>query len=182
MNKVVFLSNLLLILLLFSTNNLLAQQAQYPIVKGFGGIYEIEESIDPDPEQHYKIVIDLKTLQPDKSNINPGLDNVARMMNLHGLGGVRPEKLDVSVVVHGSATETILNNEGYQRKNGVGNPNLDLIDALIDAGADLYVCGQSLLARGYAREEVNSDVKIGLSMLTVVTTHMHKGYQLLVFD
>jgi intracellular sulfur oxidation DsrE/DsrF family protein len=88
----------------------------------------------------------------------------------------------VTVVVHGSATETILNNQGYQRKNSVNNPNLKLIGALRDAGAELYVCGQSLLARGYPQDEVNSQVKIGLSMLTVVTTHMHEGYQLLVFD
>lgn len=163
-------------------NNLKAQDAQYPIVRDFGGIYEIENSINPDTDLEYKIVVDLKTLQPDKNSINPGLNNVARMMNLHGLGGVRAENLNVVVVVHGSATETILNNKGYQRKNGVGNPNLKLIDALKDAGADFYVCGQSLLARGYPQEEVNAEVKTGLSMLTVVTTYMHDGYKLLVFD
>lgn len=171
-----------LLLFLFSFGKLQAQEAKYPVVRDFGGIYEIENSINPDTELEYKIVVDLKTLQPDKNSINPGLNNVARMMNLHGLGGVKAENLNVVVVVHGSATEIILNNKGYQRKNGVENPNLELIDALKDAGADFYVCGQSLLARGYPQEEVNAEVKTGLSMLTVVTTYMHNGYKLLVFD
>lgn len=171
-----------LLILLISTGTVLAQQAKYPIVKEFGGIYEIPNSINPDSELNYKIVIDLKTLQQDKGSINSGLNNVARMMNLHGLGGVKPGNLSVAVVVHGGATEAILNNAAYQRKNGVNNPNIKLMKALKEAGAELYVCGQSLLARGYEQDEVHTEVKVGLSMLTVVTTHMHDGYQLLVFD
>jgi intracellular sulfur oxidation DsrE/DsrF family protein len=180
MKKIVLISCLFLSLI--SMNRLQAQQAQYPIVKDFGGIYEIENSIDPDPEQHYKIVIDLKTLQPDKNKINPGLNNVARMMNLHGLGGVREGNLSVIVVVHGLATETILNDDGYRRKNGVDNPNISLIDVLEAAGAEVVVCGQSLLGRGFHQTEVNSEVEIALSMLTKVTELQHKGYHLLVFD
>lgn len=163
-------------------NSLMAQEAKYPIVKEFGGIYEISNSINPDSELNYKIVVDLKSLQQDKVKINSGLNNVARMMNLHGLGGVTAENLNLAVVIHGGATEAILNDAGYQRKNELKNPNIKLINALREAGADLYVCGQSLLARGYDQDEVHADVKIGLSMLTVVTTHMHNGYQLLVFD
>ncbi|MFO7847177.1 MAG: DsrE family protein [Balneolaceae bacterium] len=159
-----------------------AQNAQYPVVQNFGGIYEIPGSTNPDPDLEYNIVIDLKTLQQNKEEINPGLNNVARMMNLHGLGGVSSENLNVVVVVHGGATETILTGDGYRKKNGAEHPNLKLIQALIDAEAEIYVCGQSLISRGFEEKEVNHDVSIGLSMLTVVTEHMHKGYQLLVFD
>ncbi|MTI89691.1 MAG: hypothetical protein FH748_17200 [Balneolaceae bacterium] len=67
-----------------------AQDAQYPLIKGFGGIYEIQNSISPEPNMEYNIVVDLKTLQRDKESINHGLNNVARMMNLHVLGGVKP--------------------------------------------------------------------------------------------
>ena len=176
------LTSLVLIFLITSFTETSAQEAQYPIVSDFGGIYEITGSVQPDSELEYKIVIDLKTLQEDKNQINPGMNNVARMMNLHGLGGVSNNNLKVVAVVHGGATETILTNEGYRRKNGISNPNLELITALEDAGAEIYVCGQSLLARGYDQAEVNPDITIGLSMLTVVTEHMHKGYRLLVFD
>lgn len=174
--------SLLTLILLATYASANAQQAQFPIVDGYGGIYEIPGSVQPDPQIEYKIVIDLKTLQSGKVQLNAGLTNVARMMNLHGLGGVSSENLHVVVVAHGGATEAILSNARYKSKNGVDNPNPELISALKEAGADIYVCGQSLLSRGYEQEEVNPDVTIGLSMLTVVTEHMHKGYQLLVFD
>lgn len=160
----------------------LAQKGANPIIKNFGTVYEIEGAVNPDPEIEYKIVVDLKTLQRDKESINPGLNNVARMLNLHGLGGVKSENLNVVVAIHGGATDVILNNEAYQRKYELDNPNMKLIDELKEAGVELYVCGQSLLARNYEHEEVNPQIKIGLSMLTVVTTYMHKGYHQMVFD
>jgi intracellular sulfur oxidation DsrE/DsrF family protein len=57
-----------------------------------------------------------------------------------------------------------------------------LIDALKEAGAEVYVCGQSLLARQYAFGSVNPEVKTGLSMLTTYTTYVQNGYVPLVFD
>ena len=172
----------LTILLIPITAPALAQNAQFPIVDGYGGIYEINGAAGPDKGIHYKIVIDLKSLQTNKEQLNQGLNNVARMMNLHGLGGVSEENLSVVVVAHGGATESILTNARYRKKNGVDNPNIPLISALKEAGAEMVVCGQSLLARGYEQDEINPAVTIELSMLTVVTEHMHKGYQLLVFD
>ncbi len=172
----------LLILLITFSVSAEAQKAANPIIKNFGTIYEIENAVNPDPNIEYKIVIDLKTLQRDKESINPGLNNVARMMNLHGLGGVKPENLNVAVAIHGGATDVILNNEAYQNRYELDNPNLKLIDELKAAGVELYVCGQSLLARQYEQDQVNEKIKIGLSMLTVVTTYLHKGYHQMVFD
>jgi len=166
----------------FLLADLNAQTAKFPVVDGFGGIYEMPGSTNPDSNIQYKIVIDLKTNQPEKGAVNPGLNNVARMMNLHGLGGIAEENMSVTAVVHGPATETILNNDGYRRKNGVDNPNIALIDALEAAGAEVVVCGQSLIGRGFPQSEVNTDVEIALSMLTAVNELQHKGYYLMVFD
>ncbi|MBD3615280.1 MAG: DsrE family protein [Gracilimonas sp.] len=173
---------LLLLPLFLFTSNIFAQEAHFPIIKNFGGIYEIPESVNPNPDMEYNIVIDLKTLQQDKESLNPGLNNVARMMNLHGLGGVKEESLSVVVVVHGGATDIVINNEAYQKRYKLNNPNLELIDTLNEAGVEIYVCGQSLLAREYGFDEINPQVTKGLSMLTVFTTYMNKGYKPLVFD
>lgn len=166
---------------LFIFTSLHAQQAKYPIIEGYGGIYEIEGAVNPNPDMKYKIVVDLKFLDRDKESVNRGLDNVARMMNLHGLGGVKAENLEVAVVIHGGATDVILTNEVYQKRYEVDNPNLELISTLKEAGVEIYVCGQSLLAREYELDEVNPDVSIGLSMLTVFTTYMNNGFVPLVF-
>lgn len=171
----------LLIIALFSIT-LLAQEARYPIVKDFGGIYEIPNALNPDTDIEYKVAIDLKTLQRDKESINPGLNNVARMMNLHGLGGVKPEHLEVAVIIHGGATDVVLTNEAYQQRYELDNPNIPLIAALKEAGVEVYVCGQSLLGRKYEHNQVNQEIVIGLSMLTTFTTYMHKGFVPLVFD
>lgn len=159
-----------------------AQEAKHPIIKNFGGIYEIPDSIDPDEDRIYKIVVDLKTLQRDKSSVNPGLNNVARMINLHGLGGVDSDSLKVSVVIHGGATDVTLTDEAYRKRYEMDNPNIELLDELTEAGFEVYVCGQSLLARQYAYTEIDGNIRIGLSMLTVYTTHVLDGYVPLVFD
>lgn len=166
-----------------SASTLYSQEAQFPIVKGFGGIYEIDgvdlplEGMDGE----FRIVIDLKSGPSNKSELNSALNNVARIMNLHGLAGVPKEKLKVVVVGHALATQSLLTNEGYQRKNGVDNPNLALISALKDAGAEIRICGQSLIGRGFAQDEVNPEVSIRLSMITEVTRLVRDGYQLLIF-
>jgi intracellular sulfur oxidation DsrE/DsrF family protein len=171
-----------LLFAIFLMQTTLAQVAQYPIVKGFGGIYEIEGATNPDSELEYNIVIDLKTMQRDKESINRGLNNVARMLNLHGLGGVSANSINVAVVVHGGATDTIIDNAAYQKRYELDNPNISLISALKDAGVEFFVCGQSLLSRQYAQDEVNTEVTIALSMLTTFTTYMHNGFVPLVFD
>lgn len=171
-----------LLFMISPKQGLAQQEARYPLVKGYGGIYPIPDAELPSQGEMYRVVIDLKAKQTDKTLINPGLNNVARMMNLHVLGGIAPMNLKIAVAVHGEATESILTHEGYRRKNGIDNPNIELIEALEEAGAEIYVCGQSLLSRGFAYEEVNPEVRIALSMLTTVTDHQNKGYHLLQFD
>ncbi len=153
-----------------------------PIIDDFGTIWDLKETLKPDPNLEYKIVIDLKSKITNPSEINPGLNNVARMLNLHGTGGIPNDKLLITVAVHGLATPSILNNAGYEKKFGVKNPNLKLIDQLVDSGVNIYVCGQSMVARGYSFDNVNENVKPALSMLTVVTEKMMNGYGLLVFN
>lgn len=178
-------NNLLYLLLaIFSTTSIgvVAQTPANPIIKDYGTIYGIENSLQPDKTKEYKIVIDLKASNDNFDRVNKGLINIARMLNLYGAGGVQKEKLKVAVAVHYTATPIILNNTGYQKKYGVDNPNLKLIKQLKAAGVEMYVCGQSLVARKYAFEDVNPQVITALSMLTVVTEHTMEGYTLLVFQ
>lgn len=158
------------------------QEAQFPIVKGFGGIYEIPEATErPDPKAEYKIIIDLVSGSEDPTNINRMVDNVARMINLHGLEGVPKENIKVKVAIHGGAIFSILDDRYYQKLYGVDNPNLLVYQALKDAGVDIYICGQSLLARDMKTDDVWEEATIALSMLTTLTTYIPKGYILLKF-
>lgn len=167
---------------LLSTQIGWAQTPANPIIKNYGTIYAIDKVAPQDTDLDYKIVVDLKSSNENFEKVNSGLNNVARMLNLHGVAGVPKYKLKVAVAVHYTATPIILNNAGYQKKYGVNNPNLELINELKEAGVELFVCGQSLVARKYAFEDVNPQVETALSMLTVVTEKAMSGYQLLVFQ
>jgi len=175
---------LYLLLAIFSTTSfgVVAQTPANPIISDYGTIYGLEKSLQPDKNKKYKIVIDLKGANDNFNQPNKSLINVARMLNLYGAAGVPKENLKVAVAVHYTATPTILNNVGYQKKYGVDNPNIELIKQLKDAGVNIYVCGQSLVSRKYSFEDVNTDVTTALSMLTVVTEHAMEGYSLLVFQ
>ena len=172
----------LLSFLLLGSLSAYSQTPVNPIIKDFGTIYSIDNAQLPAKDKDYKIVIDLKASNADYSKVNRGLINVARALNLHGAGGVPAERLHMAVAIHSTSTPIVLNDVGYQKKYGVDNPNLKLIDQLKEAGVDIYICGQSLVARKYAFEDVNPDVKIALSMLTVVSEHTMNGYSLLVFQ
>lgn len=159
-----------------------AQTPQFPIVKGYGGIFEIPNATErPDPSLEYKIIVDLASGAEDNKQISRWVDNVARLMNLHGLAGVPKEKIKVKVVIHGGAIFTLLNDENYQKRFEVANPNLKVFEALKEAGADIYVCGQSLIARNLKSEDLWPGVTIAHSAMTTITTYVPQGYVLLRF-
>ena len=173
---------LLSIIALFVSFSLHAQEAQFPLVKGFGGIYEIPEATErPDPDGEYKIIVDLVSAAEDPAKINRMVDNIARMINLHGLSGVAKDNMKVKVAIHGGAIFSILNDQQYQKIYGVKNPNLPVYQALKDAGVDIYICGQSLIAREFETTAVWEEATLALSMLTTLTTYVPEGYMLLKF-
>lgn len=172
-------------LILISTlgcSTLFGQSAQFPIVKDYGGIYEIPDATErPDPTLSYKIMVDLSTAAEDNKQISRWVDNVARLMNLHGLAGVPKAALKVKVVVHGGAIFTLLNNAQYQERFQTDNPNLKVYEALLEAGADIMVCGQSLIARKMVTKDLWPGVRVAHSALTTITTYVPQGYVLLKF-
>jgi len=159
-----------------------AQTAQYPIVKGYGGIFEIKDATErPDGTLEYKILVDLASAAENDKEISRWVDNVARLMNLHGLAGVTKEKIHVKVVVHGGGVFTLLNDAKYQEKYQVDNPNLKVYEALREAGAEIMICGQSMVMRKLSKEDLWPGVKIAHSALTTITTYVPQGYVMLKF-
>ncbi|UJP65032.1 DsrE family protein [Mongoliitalea daihaiensis] len=158
------------------------RQALDPIVKGFGKVYEIPEATElPNSDQKFNIIIDLVSAAENPAQINRMVDNIARMINLHGIGGVQATQLQVKVAVHGGAIYSILNDEFYRKLYGVNNPNLPVYEALKDAGVEFYICGQSLLARDMQSSDMWDGAEMALSMLTTLTKYVPQGYMLMRF-
>ena len=177
-----FFASAIFCLALFATQFSFAQDAQFPLVKGFGGIYEVPDATErPDGSLGYYILVDMTTAATDDAEVSRWVDNVARMMNLHGLAGVSKDRMHVKVVGHGGAISTLMNNEVYQKRYSVDNPNIPVYKALEAAGVEILVCGQSMRARNLEKADLYDGVHVALSALTTVTTYVPKGYTVLKF-
>ncbi|NOT74055.1 MAG: DsrE family protein [Cyclobacteriaceae bacterium] len=159
-----------------------SQSRVNPVIKSTGGVFEIPYAVEkPDPKMVYNIVIEVERPSEKPDTINWALNNVARMLNLHAIGGVPSKNMNVVIAIHGGATYTAMDNASYLSKYKVDNPNLKLYKELEAAGVKIFVCGQSLIGREVDRNKLVPEVKVATSMLTTLTTYQMKGYALLKF-
>ncbi|WP_296618276.1 DsrE family protein [Marivirga sp.] len=173
------------ILILFTLTCLpvLAQDAQFPIVKGFGGIYEIENVVEQlEDGKQVKIIVELVSGNESPEEYSFWVNNIARLMNLHGIEGVSPALLDVKVIVHGPAVLDLLSHGNYFEKYRIPkNPNTPVLEALDEAGAEIIICGQSLIMRDLGRNEIWEKTQVATSALTTITKNVADGYVLIKF-
>lgn len=156
-----------------------AQDWQYPVIKGYGGAVAIPDAaVQPRKDLEYKVIFDLTGGAEKPDEVNPGLERIARFINVYDLAGIPPRKLKLVVSVTGPATPAILDGEHYRARFHVENPNLGLIEQLAKAGVRFYVCGQALAGMRVDPSWVNPYVTRALSALTVVPTYELQGYVL----
>jgi intracellular sulfur oxidation DsrE/DsrF family protein len=172
---------LVFVLLLVSVSSF-SQSRINPVIKSYGGIFDIPYAQEkPDPTLEYNIVIEIERASDTPDSTNWALYNVARLINLHVMGGVPKEKLHIVLAIHGAAAFSVMDNKAYKAKYGVDNPTLKLFKELDQAGVKMFVCGQSLIARKIDQNSMVPEVKIATSMLTTMTTYQLKGYAALKF-
>ncbi|MCF8033582.1 MAG: DsrE family protein [Desulfarculaceae bacterium] len=155
---------------------------EHPVIKAAGEVVSLPKAeVQPDSAISYKIVFDITKGKAAKGKLIPGLAKVARLINVFASAGVKPGKLALVLVIHGPATEAALAPAAYEKKHGFANPSLALIDQLKQVGVKLYVCGQGLKEHGIAHRDVNPQIEIALSALTVLPTYQLRGYAFLPF-
>jgi len=170
---------LLIVLLPFIS---IGQERLNPVIKSYGGIFDIPyATVKPDPSLEYNIVIEILSAEESPSAVSTALDNVARLMNLHAVGGVPLEKMHVVVALHKEAVFTLMDKESYKKEFKTENPNLLLLQELQQAGVKIVACGQSLLKRKVDYQKLAPGVEVATSMLTTMTTYQLKGYAALKF-
>lgn len=154
-----------------------------PIIKNYGRVLDLEDiEVTPDPDREYKILIELVHDMDNPDKLNFSANNIARLINLHAVGGVKKENLKVAVVVHAFATHSTINNEAYLKKYEVESPYIGLYKELSEAGVELVVCSQSLNLFGHQPEDVMDGFKIATSALTAVSTYQLRGYAYFKWD
>ena len=149
-----------------------------PVIEKYGPVFDVPGAdLTADPSAVYKVAFDVTETPDDKLAVNPGIVSLARFLNLYARAGVPVKNLQLALVVHGAATKDVIGHPGYRTRYGADNPNLELLAALVDKGVRVYVCGQAMIARGVARDELGPDVKVAISATAALLELQSEGYR-----
>jgi intracellular sulfur oxidation DsrE/DsrF family protein len=146
-----------------------------PAIANYGKVVRLPTA-EQQPRDGSKIVVDV-TKGGDPGELNAAIEKVARFVNIYCGAGKSPAKVNVAVVLHGDATLTALNADAYSKRfETKGNPNLDCLHELHEAGVEILVCGQSLIGKGSKPEEVVVFSEVAVSALTTLVNLQADGY------
>jgi hypothetical protein len=73
----------------------------YPLVPGHGGVVPLPRAAEQ-PRKGAKAVFDV-TADAKPGEVNAGLEQVARLLNLYGAAGLKPGDVKIAAVCHGAA-------------------------------------------------------------------------------
>ena len=147
----------------------------YPLVPGHGGVVPLPRAAEQ-PRKGAKAVFDI-TADAKPGEVNRGLEQVARLLNLYGAAGLKAGDVKIAAVCHGEADKAVLSDAAYfARFKVAANPNLPLIRDLKEAGVEVFVCGQSLHELGFKAEEVAEEVPVADSAMLVLVNKQADGY------
>jgi intracellular sulfur oxidation DsrE/DsrF family protein len=156
-------------------------QTTLRLVPDFGAYHEVPDPFEkPDPTTRYKVVFDVSQTTRTPGVVHQGLERVARMVNLLNRHGVKLQPGDIIVTMHGPAAKTALTAPAFAKRfKDEANPNAELIKQLTAAGASVRLCGQSMVSAGFARDEINPDVKVDIAAITTMATYQLRGYAII---
>lgn len=160
----------------------------FPVIKGspLCGVIPIDQITNkPDPNKEVKLIFDFtKASTPGKQaeSINAGLEEIARVMNLHVAAGVPKEKLKTIIVFHSGAIFSVMNDNYYFDNYKAGNPNADILSQLKSAKTEMIICGQSLALRDIAQSNLFDYIQVAFSAKTTITKYLQEGYILNVIN
>lgn len=150
-------------------------QFLFPRIKEFGKVVKLPNAVDQ-PRDGSKLCVDV-TGGGAADSINPAIEKVARYINIFAGAGKKPANVRITIILHGKATLTALNDEAYAKKFQTdGNPNIPLFAKYKEAGVEILVCGQSLAHSGQSQDEVADEVGVAVSALTVNVNRQLDGY------
>jgi intracellular sulfur oxidation DsrE/DsrF family protein len=161
----------------------LVATAQYPLLKGskWSGVLPVENPTEiPDTNKEYKLLFELTAKNKDSlsNEINESLDEVARVINLHGASGIPAKNIVPVIVIHGPGLEMVKTNAAYQKRHKIDNPNLKLVADLEKLGAKFIACGQAMAFFDVHKEDLLPEVKITVSAQVVLSNYRSQGYSL----
>jgi intracellular sulfur oxidation DsrE/DsrF family protein len=152
----------------------------YPFFSGSTsmGVVPVENPSFPYPHKgKTKLAFDMAR-EAEKGQVNGGIEEVMRIINLHGAAGVKKSDLDVYVIFHGPGAASFLDDDLFNKQFQANNPNLPLIKQLQDAGVKLVVCGQTLGLRNMNIAAFPDGTLTSYSARTAISDLVQRGFML----
>jgi intracellular sulfur oxidation DsrE/DsrF family protein len=137
-----------------------------------GPVAPTEADFNPPQGQAFRVVFDVARAG-EEGQESPHLGKVARFLNMLGPEGLDPRPLTIVVVIHGAAVGDITDE--------ARNTQRDLVQALLEEGVRIVVCGQSLAGLEVPRSALIDGVEVALSAMTAHASLMEEGYHSMPF-
>ena len=95
----------------------------YPIIPKVGGVVPRPNATEQ-LRKEAKVVFDI-TADAKPTDLNKGLERVARLLNLYGSAGLKASDVKIALVMHGETAKSVLASDIHRSKFGTDkNPNL----------------------------------------------------------
>ncbi len=124
----------------------------------------------------YKVAWDVTEGPAKPEDATAGFSRPANFLVMADENGLARTNVHLAIIVHGTATPTLLTNEAYKAATGKDNANIALLQALHDAGVQIIVCGQALVNRKVPRDQLLPFVKVANSATIARATLHAQGY------
>ena len=145
-----------------------AEFATGPVFDSYGPVADVEMTYPIPAGATFRHSFDVAE-RADDGEPNATLVSAARFLNMHARAGVDPGRIELAVVVHGSAVHDV---------SGPDSASAELVQLLIEQGVTIVVCGQSAAYRNVDADDLLPGVKLALSAMTAHALLQQKGYTL----
>jgi len=133
-----------------------------------------------DKDTKYKAVYDIHS-GDEAAGISRGLYYARGLIEAFEKQGVKPEQLDIHLVLHGGAAKFLLTEEAFQDVSGdpfAVNLNAKIVQDLIDLGVSVEICHSKMKSKGWLAEDVLPNVMIVHDGYTRLVKLQNDGYAL----
>lgn len=139
-----------------------------PVIEDYGPVADIDVTQPVPKDVVLKHSFDVAE-QADDGSLNRTLVSAARFINMHARAGVDTDRINVAVVVHGTATHDV---------SGLDSASAGLVAALIEHGVRIIVCGQSAAYYDLTTDDLLPGVEMAVSAMTAHALLQQQGYTL----
>ena len=119
------------------------------------------------------------TVDGGGAEVNRGLGQADAFIDIMLEAGVSEDRVTVAVVVHGDAVFDVVDGERHRAHVGDSqHPNAALVERIIAAGGEIWVCGRSASWQGLDDRDLLPGVRVAPSAMTAHADLQRRGFSL----